>query len=114
MTSISSAGETHGGTKGPKKTNAARASHPSRIVIAEVLIAIFHRGERSSCNCTPKSATHRRSPEACASGSGSGASIPLGRRISEEAAKPGHQHTGHAPNFPRWLTLEKSPATPNP
>jgi hypothetical protein len=46
MTSISSAGETHGGTKGPKKTNAARASHPSRIVIAEVLIVIFHHGRK--------------------------------------------------------------------
>jgi len=52
-----------------KKTNAARASHPSRIVIADVLPAVFRRGERSSRNGTPKSAACSRcSPEARASG----------------------------------------------
>jgi|GEM_PF-5617243 len=96
------------------RTNAARASHPSRIVVANVLTAVFRRGERTSRNCTRKSALHRCSPEACASGLGFGASILLGRRISEEAAKPGHQRTGHAPSFPRRFTLEKSPATLNP
>jgi len=81
-------------------TNAARASHPSRIVIADILTAVFRQGERSSRNCTPKSAMQRCSPEACASGLRFSASILLGRRISEEAAKPGHRHTGHAPNSP--------------
>jgi hypothetical protein len=83
------------------KTNAAWASHPGRIVIADALTAVFRQGERSSRNCTGKGAMHRRSPEACASGLGFGVSILLGRRISEEAAKPGHRHTGHVPNFPR-------------
>jgi len=56
--------------------------------------------------CTPKSAAcFRCSPEACASGLRFSAPILLGRRIGE-AARPGHQRTGHAPNFPRWLTLE--------
>src|SRR5882762_1789776 len=81
------------------KTNAAWASHPGRIVIADVLTAVFRQGERSSRNRTRKSAMHRCSPEACASGLGFGVSILLGRRISEEAAKPGHRHTGHVPNF---------------
>ena len=34
-------------------------------------------------------------------------------RISEEAATPGHQFTGHEPDFPRRFTLEESPATLN-
>ena len=43
-----------------EETNAARASHPSRIVIADVLTAVFRRGERSSRIRTPKSALQRR------------------------------------------------------
>src|SRR5208337_2118011 len=83
------------------KTNAAWASHPGRIVIADVLTAVFRRSEKPSRNCTGKGAMHRRSPEACASGLRFSVSILLGRRTSYEAAKPGRRHTGHAPNFPR-------------
>jgi hypothetical protein len=43
---------------GAIKKNAAWASHPGRIVIADVLTAVFREGERSSRNCTPKSAMH--------------------------------------------------------
>src|SRR5450759_1595197 len=57
---------------------------------------------------------HRCSPEACASGLRFSASILLGRGISEEAAKPGHRHTGHAPNSPGDSLSRKSPATLNP
>jgi hypothetical protein len=32
---------------------------------------------------------------------------PFFRRISEEAVKPGHQHTGHAPNFPPVIHSRK-------
>jgi hypothetical protein len=42
-----------------KKTNAAWASHPGRIVIADVLTAVFRQGERSSRNRTRKSAMHQ-------------------------------------------------------
>src|SRR5258708_3310930 len=42
-----------------QKTNAAWASHPGRIVIADILTAAFRRGERSSRSCTPKSALHQ-------------------------------------------------------
>jgi hypothetical protein len=82
------------------KTNAAWASHPGRIVIADVLTAVFRHCERSSRNCTGKSAM-QRCPLSLRSRFGFGVSILLGRRISEEAAKPGHRHTGHVPNFPR-------------
>jgi len=64
------------------RTNAAWASHPGRIVIADVLTAVFRAGERSSRNRTPKNAMHRRPPEACASGLRFSVSILLGRRIS--------------------------------
>jgi len=51
-----------------KKTNAARASHPSRIVIADVLTAVLRFRGGSSRNHTLESAMHRCLPEACASG----------------------------------------------
>jgi hypothetical protein len=51
-----------------KNTNAARASHPSRIVIADVLTAVLRFRGGSSRNRTPESAMHRCLPEACASG----------------------------------------------
>src|ERR1700676_4028216 len=40
-------------------------------------------------------------------------SILLERRTSEEAAKAGHQDTGHAPNFPPVIHSRKPPATLN-
>jgi hypothetical protein len=42
-----------------QKTNAARASHPSRIVIVDVLVAIVRFRERSSRNGKSKNAVLR-------------------------------------------------------
>ncbi len=73
------------GAKQMRPGPATRAALLSRTF----LTAVFRQGERASRNCTGKGAMHRCSPETCASGLGFGVSILLGRRISEEAAKPG-------------------------
>src|SRR3979411_1448253 len=93
----------HRGGRGVRIKKQMRPGPATRAALLSrtFLSAVFRQGERASRNCTGKSAMHRCSPEACASGLGFGVSILLGRRISEEAAKPGHRHTGHAPNFPR-------------
>jgi hypothetical protein len=72
------------------------------------------KDRRTMAHALVKVHSDRRSPEACASGLGFGASILLGRRTSEEAAKPGHRHTGQGPNSPGDSLSRKSPATPNP
>lgn len=74
------------------KTNAARASHPSRIVFADVLNCRLSHSERSKivAHRTPKNATHRRSPEACASGLGISVFHPSGEKgFSRRPQSPG-------------------------
>jgi hypothetical protein len=85
------------------KMNAARASHPSRIVVANILPAVFRMSERASRTGARGSAQSddvrpRFAPRV----------FPVQRfhpalegRISLEAATPGHQFTGSEPDFPR-------------
>lgn len=57
-----------------QETNAARASHPSRIVIADVLTAVFRLGafalgaKEHRADALRRMPCIRCSPEACASG----------------------------------------------
>ena len=96
------------------KTNAAWASHPSRIVVADVLTAVFRRGERSSRNCTRKSAMHRCSPEACASGLRFSASILLEEGFLRRPQSPGTGTLDMRRISPGDSLSRKSPATLNP
>ncbi len=94
------------------KTNAARASHPSRIVFADILAAVFRPGAKEHrAIALVRAQGHRCSPEACATGLRFSASILLKtpklgslkaqKKTIKEAVKPGHRRTGHAPIFPR-------------
>jgi hypothetical protein len=82
------------------KTNAARASHPSRIVIADALTAVFREAKDHRATAPLTVPCCDVLLRLALQGYDSALSILLGRRISEEAAKPGHRHTGHAPNSP--------------
>jgi len=96
------------------KTNAARASHPSRIVIVDILAAVFRQGEKSSRNCTGKSAMHRCSPEACASGLRFSASILLEEGFLRRPQSPGTGTLDMRRISPGDSLSRKSPATLNP
>src|ERR1035438_2616014 len=72
-----------------------------------LLLPSFARNERQSRNCTPKRAMQRGPPEVSHSRLAVQRFHSALRRISEEAATPGHQLTGHEPEFPRRFTLEK-------
>jgi hypothetical protein len=85
------------------KANAARASHPSRIVVANILPAVS-RHERKSIASPALVRAHN--PTMFPRGShlefsGQRFHPALEGRISLEAATPGHQFTGREPDFPR-------------
>jgi hypothetical protein len=81
-------------SKPSPKTNAARASHPSRIVVTDILAAVFRLSERTSRTGAHESAQSSDVRRGLHLGPPVQRVHPaLEGRISLEAATPGHQFT---------------------